>query len=436
MSSLLEQAIVDAKALKEAALKNAESTIIDKYSEEVKSTLNQLLEQDELSALLGDADAPAADADAVNEEEDAGDEIAEGVPDAFTEDTAELSDVNEGDSAEVTIDFKELAEALRELREGAEDEEVVEEAKGRLVKHPHSDKVEIRKDPEGHDEYTVKKKGASGTGYHTDDLDDAKATAKKMAGEKMDEEIEIDENDIVEMISDILSEKEATLADDAEAGEAAAMDADADQMDKAGLEESALDEEEELYEELSDDLLDAIMEKLTVDMGAELAGWAGRSAEDTKYQMEKELAHRRSTDMEEELEALKQAQEALVFENKKLKETLANYQEVIGSLKESVQDVNLSNARLLYTNRTLGNTSLNERQKQRIVEAISKAGSVEEAKTIHETLQSTVSASPKRGPQSLSEAINRPTSVIRASRKEEPKADPFTARMRKLAGIN
>ena len=436
MSSLLEQAIVDAKALKEAALKNAESTIIDKYSEEVKSTLNQLLEQDELSALLGDADAPAADADAVNEEEDAGDEIAEGVPDAFTEDTAELSDVNEGDSAEVTIDFKELAEALRELREGAEDEEVVEEAKGRLVKHPHSDKVEIRKDPEGHDEYTVKKKGASGTGYHTDDLDDAKATAKKMAGEKMDEEIEIDENNIVEMISDILSEKEATLADDVEAGEAAAMDADADQMDKAGLEESALDEEEELYEELSDDLLDAIMEKLTVDMGAELAGWAGRSAEDTKYQMEKELAHRRSTDMEEELEALKQAQEALVFENKKLKETLANYQEVIGSLKESVQDVNLSNARLLYTNRTLGNTSLNERQKQRIVEAISKAGSVEEAKTIHETLQSTVSASPKRGPQSLSEAINRPTSVIRASRKEEPKADPFTARMRKLAGIN
>ena len=436
MSSLLEQAIVDAKALKEAALKNAESTIIDKYSEEVKSTLNQLLEQDELSALLGDADAPAADADAVNEEEDAGDEIAEGVPDAFTEDTAELSDVNEGDSAEVTIDFKELAEALRELREGAEDEEVVEEAKGRLVKHPHSDKVEIRKDPEGHDEYTVKKKGASGTGYHTDDLDDAKATAKKMAGEKMDEEIEIDEDNIVEMISDILSEKEATLADDVEAGEAAAMDADADQMDKAGLEESALDEEEELYEELSDDLLDAIMEKLTVDMGAELAGWAGRSAEDTKYQMEKELAHRRSTDMEEELEALKQAQEALVFENKKLKETLANYQEVIGSLKESVQDVNLSNARLLYTNRTLGNTSLNERQKQRIVEAISKAGSVEEAKTIHETLQSTVSASPKRGPQSLSEAINRPTSVIRASRKEEPKADPFTARMRKLAGIN
>ena len=178
------------------------------------------------------------------------------------------------------------------------------------------------------------------------------------------------------------------------------------------------------------------MEKLTVDMGATLGGWAGRSEEAVKHQMELEMAHRRSTEVAEELEALKKAQEELVFENKKLKENLSNYQEVVESLKENVQDVNLSNARLLYTNRTLRNTSLNERQKERIVEAISKAGSVEEAKTIHETLQSTVASTPARGPQSLSEAITRPTSVIRASRKEEPKVDPFTARMRKLAGIN
>ena len=436
MSSLLEQAIVDAKALKEAAMKNAEATIIDKYSEEVKSTLNQLLEQDELADLMGGEDAPSPDAEATMDEEVEKDEIAEGVPDAFTEDVAELGGVNEGDDAQVTIDFAELAEALKELREGVEEEETLDE---------EEEKEE----------------------------------------EPMDEEIEIDQDSIMEMVA-------AMLSDDPSAAE---EEADADQMQMAGLEEagaegridwdgfrfalqrgsggawmrenmpdldrdvmkklrdmidagaadSSLQDtyerasgglEEELYEELSDDLLDAIVEKLTVDMGASLSGWAGRSSEDTKHQMELELAKRRSTDMEEELEALKQAQEELVFENKKLKETLSNYQQVVGSLKENVQDVNLSNARLLYTNRTLGNTSLNERQKKTIVEAISKAGSVEEAKTIHETLQSTVSSTPKRGPQSLSEAINRPTSIIRASRKEEPKADPFTARMRKLAGIN
>ena len=373
MSSLLEQAIVDAKALKEAAMKNAEATIIDKYSEEVKSTLNQLLEQDELEALLGGGEeTPSAGAEAAIDEEVEADEIAEGVPDAFTEDSADLGGVSEGEATEVTIDFKELAEALKELREGVEEEETLEEAE------------------------------------------------EEKAEEKMEEEMDLDEESIMEMVASMLSEEDEETLEEA--------DEDDDVMEEG--------EDEDLYEELSDDLLEAIMEKLTVDMGATLGGWAGRSEEAVKHQMELEMAHRRSTDVEEELEALKKAQEELVFENKKLKQNLSNYQEVVESLKENVQDVNLSNARLLYTNRTLRNTSLNERQKERIVEAISKAGSVEEAKTIHETLQSTVASTPKRGPKSLSEAITRPTSVIRASRKEEPKVDPFTARMRKLAGIN
>jgi len=256
MSSLLEQAIVDAKALKEAAMKNAEATIIDKYSEEVKSTLNQLLEQDELADLMGGEDAPSPDAEVTMDKEVEKDEIAEGVPDAFTEDVAELGGVNEGDDAQVTIDFAELAEALKELREGVEEETLDEE--------------------------------------------------EEKEEEPMDEEMEIDEDSIMEMVASMLS-------DDPSAAE---EEADADQMQMAGLEEAEEEEEvmeegeeEELYEELSDDLLDAIVEKLTVDMGASLSGWAGRSSEDTKHQMELELAKRRSTDMEEELEALKQAQE-------------------------------------------------------------------------------------------------------------------------------
>ncbi len=393
MSSLLEQAIVDAKALKEAAMKNAEATIIDKYSEEVKSTLNQLLEQDELEALLGGGEeTPSAGAEAAIDEEVEADEIAEGVPDAFTEDSAALGGVSEGEATEVTIDFKELAEALNELREGIQEEETLEEAE------------------------------------------------EEEAEEKMEEEMDLDEESIMEMVASMLSEKEDGK-EELEEGEVLQEEYHDCKKDGFSHEECCEQypedcEEGDLYEEISDALLEAIMEKLTVDMGATLSGWAGRSEESVKHQMELEMAHRRSTDVEEELEALKKAQEEIVFENKKLKENLSNYQEVVESLKENVQDVNLSNARLLYTNRTLRNTSLNERQKERIVEAISKAGSVEEAKTIHETLQSTVASTPKRGPQSLSEAITRPTSVIRASRKEEPKVDPFTARMRKLAGIN
>jgi predicted nuclease with TOPRIM domain len=148
------------------------------------------------------------------------------------------------------------------------------------------------------------------------------------------------------------------------------------------------------------------------------------------------MAHRRSTDVEEEMGALKKAQEELMFENKQLTDKLLNYTNVVDHLKENLQDVNLSNARLLYTNRVLRNTSLNERQKQKIVEAISSAETVTEAKTIFDTLQSTVQAAPKSRPESLSEAIgSKRTSVIRATRKESTPSDPLQERMKRLAGI-
>ena len=44
MSNLLEEAIVDAKALKEAAMKTAEKSIVEKYSDEVKSQISKILE--------------------------------------------------------------------------------------------------------------------------------------------------------------------------------------------------------------------------------------------------------------------------------------------------------------------------------------------------------------------------------------------------------
>ena len=37
MSNMLEQAIIDADALKEAALKNAETLVLEKYSNQIKN---------------------------------------------------------------------------------------------------------------------------------------------------------------------------------------------------------------------------------------------------------------------------------------------------------------------------------------------------------------------------------------------------------------
>ena len=64
MSSMLEQAIVDAKALKEAAIKSAETELLQKYSEEMKEAVTSLLEVEADLSMGADAamptDAPPA----------------------------------------------------------------------------------------------------------------------------------------------------------------------------------------------------------------------------------------------------------------------------------------------------------------------------------------------------------------------------------------
>jgi 3-dehydroquinate synthase class II len=69
----------------------------------------------------------------------------------------------------------------------------------------------------------------------------------------------------------------------------------------------------------------------------------------------------------------------------------------------------------------LTNNSLNERQKSKIVEALSNAGSINDAKVIFETLESAVgSVTGKARPQSLRETIERPTATL--PRREAKKA--------------
>jgi hypothetical protein len=427
MSNLLKEAIVDAQALREAALKNAEAAIVDKYSTEVRETLEQLLEQDELGL---DEDAPA-EGDASLEED------VEDVPLAATDGLSEMEGDNlnqlaeEGEDVEINLDLGALKEALQEMTV-APIEDVIEESDEDLDEDIEIEEAILaallQEEEEDIEDSSASALAAS--------ADAAAADDKQMDDLGLEEEKKESSADelmatIKALLAQLKKDREA-VEDPKLRGMMANLDAmmageAADELKRAGLEEEL---------DISDELIDTIVEKLTVDMGADLAGWAGRSAEDKKFQMEKEIAHRRSTDMEEELDTLKKAQEELVFENKQLSEQLDNLKRAAVEMKESLQGVNLSNARLLYTNRVLRNTSLNERQKDRIVEAISKSDSVTEARTIYNTLQSTVESAPNRGPKTLSEAISRPTSVIRASRAEStPKQDAFAERMKRLAGI-
>ena len=113
-----------------------------------------------------------------------------------------------------------------------------------------------------------------------------------------------------------------------------------------------------------------------------------------------------------------------------------NLEKTVLHLKGRLEEVNLSNARLLYTNRVLNSTSLNERQKTKIVESISNADSVEEAKVIFETLQSAAGNSTRRKPKSLSEAISRPSSTLPRRRRENAQGETIVKdRFQRLAGL-
>ena len=414
MSNLLNEAIVDAKALREAALKNAETVVIEKYSEEVRETLNKLLEQEEdaaLDAALGgdvadDAAAPTLDAEPVAEgEEEEGNGITEEeIPLSATDDLSEFEGDNlssfsgGGESVELELNLGALQEAVAALADELNEDEEYEINEEQLeeILSEDEDLDEAAKpdfldlDKDGDKEESMKDAAADAKGDDKDDDDE----------KEDDDDDDKDLSKVPPQLRKHVAKKKAN----------------------EGLNH--------------EDLISAIMEKLTVDMGADLAGWAGRRQEDKKYQIEKEMARRVSTDVAEELQDLKKAHEELVFENKQLAEQNNEYNNVLQGLKENLHDVNLSNARLLYTNRVLRNTSLNERQKEKIVEAISGAGSVTEAKTIFETLQSTVEAAPKKSPKSLSEAIGRRSTVLRATRQETPSSDPLQERMKKLAGIN
>jgi len=77
--SMLEQAIVDAKDLREVAKANAEAEVLEKYSSQIKEAVDRLLEQDDEEMEAGDlgaeAEAEVLDLDAAEETSEVEDDL-------------------------------------------------------------------------------------------------------------------------------------------------------------------------------------------------------------------------------------------------------------------------------------------------------------------------------------------------------------------------
>jgi len=365
MSSMLDQAIIDATALREAAIKSAEQAVVEKYSTEIKEAVEQLMEENDFE-----------ENKTVDEQIVEADKKGEGY--AFVEDT-ELSDLEQNDL--VDIDVKALFEEVQQ-------EQLQEEV----------------------------------------EIDD----------ELLEEDVEISDELIDQLVEEIMLEggkvqQAKELSDDDEAGD---DDIKVKSVSKVVIvkddDEMEMEEKEEALEEEIKMDYKPVPEGQTTAFGATRAQQAEQA-----MLMDVMLA------IEEENAKLEKKNETLVKTGASLKESNQKLKETVKNIAEKFEEIKLMNSKLFYTNQTLMDDSLNERQKGNLVESINNVQTSEQAKIVYETLKSTVgNAITNKQPESLSEAVGKrsSTSLLLKAQKSDDKpkvneSNIFADRMQILAGI-
>ena len=122
-------------------------------------------------------------------------------------------------------------------------------------------------------------------------------------------------------------------------------------------------------------------------------------------------------------------------EGKELKEAKA----VIKHLQSELNEVNLLNSKLLYTNKIFRAKNLTENQKIKVLKAFDKAETVNEAKVIFESLNENLVN--KKTKSSIKESMgfaSKPAGVApkRPLTEQVVEEDAMVSRFKKLAGIN
>ena len=385
MSSLLEEAIVDATALKDAALKNAENTVLERYSTEVKRALDTLLEQDELGLGgglgFGD-DTPEADMGFVKE-----------VPYAFQ--SPELNEAAEEELIE--IDLGKLKERM-----ALEEEEGIEASPDELLE------------------------------------------AEEVADELSEGDEELDEGELDKMAAREEPESAMSVAATTGTGDEEGVPYRGQTVEESARKDDDLDESLDL----SDELIDALIEELTVDIKHVPQGWASLNSSVTSQMSEEaaDIAEIEAVQDPKEDELTKEEQDdpaadIELYESRirKLSNSVTGLKTLLRKAKVQLEEMNLANAKLVYQNKALNSSSLNERQRSKIVEAVRHANSVEEAKILFETIQNAVKTvgGQRRRPETLREVASRPMSLLlNSKRNSEATRDPNMDRLLRLAGIN
>ena len=369
---LLKEAIADAKAVKETAIANAKAALQEAFTPQVQALFAaklQEIEKEDVEEMYG----KSAQDESEIEEAGFGPMINVKGHGNIEDDSSLYEDE--------TVDELDLEELLRELE--LEEEEDVEEALNEAEEEEEESEEEEEESEEGEDE-----------------------------GEPLDLEDMTDE-DLKSMIEDVI--KDMMKSGEIELGN-----------EEEEAEEVGVEDEEEI--DLAE-LLREIEEMEEIDSLEEAKKYGGNKGDEKRDDMKKEKeGHGKGPKKKDTAEDEKETDY-----KKKLKEELEEAYSAIESLKAELNEINLLNAKLLYTNKIFKAKNLNENQKVKVLSSFDKATTVGEVKMVFETLNEGIKVNKDTIKENLGSASK--AMVTPNAKKPIVESNDAFLRMQKLAGI-
>lgn len=364
-----------------------------------------------------------------------------------------------------------LAQKINEIEEIDEVEEISEESRKERAK---VDKYEYEKGKlKGQNKFDkevstkIDETEEMDEGYGKKYMDEEKEMDEAHTKDHMDEEKEMDEElNLDELLAELeLSEEkemdEAKELDEEKeemSEESRAERADVDKYEYEKGKEAGEDDDVDL-DDMSEEELKNMIEDVIEDMvnsGELEAGGDAVEMVDAEEEVEDvdvtvdvtdteeiELEENARTDAEQEgyKDGFEDAKDDIEAELKKMKvsEELNEAKEVINHLRSELNEVNLLNSKLLYTNKIFKAKNLTENQKIKVLKAFDKAETVKEAKNIFEALNENLVA--KAVKSNIRESLgmaSKPAGVApkRPLNENVIQEDAMVTRFKKLAGIN
>ena len=244
---------------------------------------------------------------------------------------------------------------------------------------------------------------------------------------------------------DMDEEEEVSEEEDMEEtyGEGEEMDED-DDMDSE--EEMGADMDDDMEDDDEDDLdLESVIAELEAEMEEDEAPADENYHEEEEMDEEEDMDEEEEIDLDEVIRTLKEMEEGDyneeemdeeedMDEDEDLAGELEEAYNTIASLKNTINEVNLLNAKLLYTNKLFRTFDLNENQKVKVLENFDRTSSVREVKLVFSTLAENLNVAKKKRTV-VKEGYASKATKSSAPKKIISEGNEMAARWKKLAGL-